>query len=58
MKSECDGCGKDIGTPLVKQYFKGICIECRRSIPPHIPEEQIMIWLKHQFKERVLSEEA
>ncbi len=44
----CDVCGVYLRTPISYDYFKGICPVCRKNTPPHIPEEQIVKWLKYQ----------
>jgi phage FluMu protein Com len=45
-KWKCNSCGSLLRTKSSYEYFKGICYPCRLITPSHIPEEQILKWLK------------
>ncbi len=45
-KWECEACGISSRNMLRYNYFKGICIKCRKNTPEYIPEEQIVKWIK------------
>ena len=47
-KWKCDCCKKNLMTKFLYDYLVGICQECRSDAPDHIPQEQIIKWLKHR----------
>jgi hypothetical protein len=44
----CDICKVRLRVKIIYDYFNGICPVCRKSVPKHIPQEQVEKWLKQR----------